>query len=803
MMSFPQISTLADLLITMHFHKYPHPANFEFSAAALPGASFATACGHYRMRSEVSHAGIHHLQVTGKSWRQNDSDAGLAFESVGPSAAPTSISVRDGKFHWTDGDGNLLISAQAGRFFGQCGESWMFEFELQAGDRFYGFGEKWTGFEHSDRTHKFWNTDVWGDFHSESFTSYKPAPDPVYVSVPYAILKRGNTYVGLLIDNPHATFISVNNKTSIAGQMDLESGRKLLHLGAEQGQPNLFLICGPSLPELTRKLQILVGTTPLPPAWALGYHQCRWGYQSASDLEELDKQFDAHGIPADGLWLDIDYMEGYRVFTFEKKHFPNPANSIKELAKRGRKVIPIIDPGVKNEPGYGVFDRGVSAGAFCQNPQGRNFVGLVWPGETVFPDFSIEEARQWWAKEVEAFANNGIPGAWLDMNDPATGQVENSDMLFDSGRKSHSSYHNQYALGMAKATRDGFLAAHPKERPFLLSRSGCTGTSRYAAIWTGDNFSNYHHLKNCIPTTLNLALSGIPFNGPDVGGYGGDASPELIRDWFKAGFLFPFFRNHTILNSRKQEPWAFDKKTLGIVSRYIRLRYRLRPYLYQLFVEQERTGEAILRPLFYDFEDSAAMPLGDIDDQFLVGPSVMQAPFVVEGQARRNVVLPGGQRWFASADGCWLDGGQSLEVEAAAADTPLYIRDGSILPLARLEHSSHAFDSSRIDFHIFLSGDGNVSTHYTFDDGISFAYLEGKRSEVRITATRIGTAIEISVESLSDGYGLGDFTFSTESSIRKITVNGTPASRLPEQGVRLCSRPMRTWAVKETAVAGG
>jgi len=780
----------------MHFHKYPHPANFEFIAAAAPGAAFATARGRFRMRSEVSPTGIHHLQVTGKGWEHNDSDAGLAFQSGGSKVPSTAISVSEGKVQWTDVDGNLLISSPAGRFFGQCGDAWMFEFDLQAGDRFYGFGEKWTGLEHSDRTHKFWNTDVWGDFHPESFTHGKPAPDPVYVSVPYAILKRGNTYLGLLIDNPHATFISVSNKASIAGQMDLSAERKFLHMGAEQGQPNLYLISGPSLPELTRRLQILVGTTPLPPAWALGYHQCRWGYQSAADLEELDRQFTAHGIPVDGLWLDIDYMDGFRVFTFEKKHFPAPAKSIKALAKRGRKVIPIIDPGVKNEPGYGVFDRGVAAGAFCQNPQGRNFVGLVWPGETVFPDFSIDQARQWWAKEVEAFAGEGIPGAWLDMNDPATGQVENADMLFDGGRKSHSSYHNQYALGMAKATREGFLAAHPKERPFLLSRSGCTGTSRYAAIWTGDNFSNYHHLRNCIPTTLNLALSGIPFNGPDIGGFGGDTCAELLRDWYKACFLFPFFRNHSILNCREQEPWAFDKKTLGIVTRHIRLRYRLRPYLYQLFVEHARSGEAILRPLFYDFEDSSAIPLEKIDDQFLVGPNLMQAPFVVEGQTCRNVVLPAGTRWFAVTESRWLDGGQSLDVEVSAADTPVYIRDGSILPLARLDPSSQAFDPAQVDFHIFLAGDGKISATYTFDDGISFDYLEGKRSEIRITAIRSGASLDISVESLSDGYGQGDFTFSTESAIGKCTVNGAAASRIKEQGVRLCFRPMHTWRGK-------
>ena len=212
------------------------------------------------------------------------------------------------------------------------------------------------------------------------------------------------------------------------------------------------------------------------------------------------------------------------------------------MKKLGRKVIPIIDPGVKFERGYSVYESGHRAKAFCENPQGREYVGLVWPGETVFPDFSLKPARDWWAKQVRDFASLGIQGAWLDMNDPSTGPADNGDMLFDHGRKTHDTYHNQYALGMAMASRQGFLEAHPDERTFMLCRSGSTGSNRYTAIWTGDNYSNYHHLKNSIATTLNLALSGIPFNGPDAGGFGGDTFPELIRDWYKAGFLFPVMR---------------------------------------------------------------------------------------------------------------------------------------------------------------------------------------------------------------------------------------------------------------------
>ena len=779
----------------MHFHKYPHASNFEFLPSAVPCAAFKTSRGRYRMASRVSGEGIHHVCVTGPGWTRNDSDAGLAFKAARSSAPATTLAVSKGRVRWADAEGRTLVSSPAGRFFGQCGDGWMFEFDVEDGDGFYGFGEKWTGLEHSDRPYMFWNTDLWADFHRETVVNLIPAPDPMYVSVPYAILKRGNTYIGLLIDNPHATFISVSDKTSIAGQMELGPARRVLRLAGQQGLPSLYFIYGPSLPELTRKLQRLVGTTPMPPAWALGYHQCRWGYKSAADLGDLDRKFREHEFPVDGLWIDIDYMRGYRVFTFDKKHFPDPAKALARLARRGRRVVPIIDPGVKNEPGYGVYDRGEKVRAFCLNPQGRNYVGLVWPGETVFPDFSDEKARAWWAREVAAFARTGIDGAWLDMNDPSTGPVENADMLFDRGRKSHSSYHNQYALGMAKATRDGFLSAWPDQRPFLLSRSGCTGTSRYAAIWTGDNFSSYAQLRAGIATTLNLALSGIPFNANDICGFSGDAFPELVRDWYKACFLFPVCRNHSACFGREQEPWTFGRNTLDVARHYIRLRYRLRPYLYQLFAAQEETGEAILRPLFYDFKDTRKLPLGKVDDQFLVGPCIMQAPFVDQDKKSRPVVLPGGTRWFDISTNRWINGGRKISVKATLRGTPLYVRDRSILPLARLQPGDHAFDAARADFHIFLSDDGKAQTRYVFDDGISFAYRKGKRSEVTVTATRKGRRMDIRVETLRDGFGPGDFTFAMEKAIGDVRVNGVPAKKVRTQGVNLCAKPLQTWAV--------
>ena len=370
-------------------------------------------------------------------------------------------------------------------------------------------------------------------------------------------------------------------------------------------------------------------------------------------------------------------MDGYRVFTFNPDHFRDPDREIRSVQSGGRRVVPILDPGVKREPGYAIYDEGIRKEIFCVNQEGQPYVGLVWPGETHFPDFSHADGKAWWAQKVQQFAAHGISGAWLDMNDPSTGNSLNSDMLFRHGESDHAPFHNQYANGMAEASRKGFADAHPDERPFLLCRSGYTGIGRLTALWTGDNFSNYHHLRNSIPTTLNLALSGVPFNGADVGGFGGDTTGPLLRDWIKAAFLLPFFRNHTAIGTRRQEPWAFDEKTRSTVRAYIQLRYRLRPYLYNLFVRHEESGEAIVRPLFYSYPEDRR--LDHLADQLMIGEAIMQAPFVDPDSTQRQVALPP-DSWFHIEEGVWLEGNSTITCRRNDATTPIFIRDRSIIP---------------------------------------------------------------------------------------------------------------------------
>jgi len=464
----------------MYFTKNPHPANFVFATAYDPKTG-KVECGKGGPALDVQvrafEGDVYHVHAARSDRPTHD----LRLVELTP---PDAIH-GNGRLKVTKklelelmgkGDKAVLRSV-LGEAFGVSGGATIFQFENPKSARYFGLGEKTFGrLELKGLRSKFWNTDVWADFHFAQWLEH-PA-DPYYLSVPYVIVRVGQEYVGLLLENPCAPWIETGARTTIPTKyVEPEP----LILGSEDGPASLWILYGPTLPELTCKLQKLVGVTPLPPIWALGYHQSRWGYGSGADLLRLDREFTRHEIPVDGLWLDIDYMDGYRVFTYDDKRFPKgpaaavaavEANGRVVVEANGRVVVPIIDPGVKREPGYAVYDDGRKRGHFCKNIEGNEFVGMVWPGRTVFPDFSSAEARAWWAGYAKSFRQQGFAGAWVDMNDPSTGSVDPQGMLFQNGAVPHLFFHNQYALGMQMATRDGFLAAEPNRRPFLLTRSG-------------------------------------------------------------------------------------------------------------------------------------------------------------------------------------------------------------------------------------------------------------------------------------------------------------------------------------------
>lgn len=776
----------------MYFNKYPHFANFAF-ATKFEGAqsSFQIGTRTYTAKLESFEGGIHRLQVLEPQvWGENKCLVPLDP----PQPVDTGFSI-GGDFQISFGEGIIgkLLHSRAGETFGVCADQWMLRFEVSPTTKYYGLGEKNFGrLELSGLRTKFWNTDVWGDFH---WAHWKDQPvDPPYISIPYVILKGEAGYVGILLHTAYPTFMEIPGEDASRAFEAWRHTSPQILLGGEGGQPDVWILEGATLRDLTRKFQRLVGLTPTPPLWALGYHQCRWGYEGEAHLVELDQNFERLQIPCDGLWLDIDYMRGYRVFTTEDKHFPKGvAHTIELMKKNDRKVVPILDPGVKFEKGFEVYEDGHKKDIFCRNRQGGEYVGIVWPGETVFPDFTLREARDWWAGYAAKFIQAGFRAAWVDMNDPSTGPVDPTGMLFNRGQECHEQHHNQYALGMQMATFEGFLQAKPNERPFILTRSGFVGTGKYAAAWTGDNVSNYFYLKTSIPTSINLALSGIPFNGPDVGGFGEHPTEQLMLDWMKTCFLFPFMRNHTGSGTGGQEPWKFRDEAMQVIRKYIRLRYKFLPYLYNLFIDQSEQGDPALRPLFYEFEGEPA--LETLSDQFMVGPYLLQAPVLDERKRSVSLVLPGKAPWFEAATGKWRR--RVAKFKPGMSETALFFRNGSVVPLQKGVATTNAKDLSRVDVLAAVSPgtSGETVYDYRFDDGLSFDYRDGKRSNLRITVAWKGKRLAISTQHVENGYGAVQAEFLVPAGFDSITIDGREAI-LSDDKLELTGGPISLVRVK-------
>jgi alpha-glucosidase len=772
----------------MYFQKIRHPSNFSFVQHPNPGE---LQFGTHRMPLQMRDLGEDVFHVEWRDDQRWPLDPRLLpmleqdFE--GPSRYRLQLDTSGQLSLKTSTGESALAGSQTDQHatsLGVCGSAWLVQWQRHEGMRFYGQGEKVTGLEKTGKRTKFWNADVYAD-HAMS-TIVEGQADPQYASVPYLLVRNGAHWVGILVDHPGAVFMDTGSNWFFSGHDD-QNAPPSFWFGADQGVPAFYVIAGDNPTSVTQRLQRLVGKTPLPPLWALGHHQCRWGYQGTADLMRLDAAFTEHQFPCDGLWLDIDYMDRYKVFTTHPQHFGDRTTELKTLEDRGRKIVPILDPGIKVEAGYEIAASGLAHDIYCQNPEGQPYVGFVWPGRTWFPDYSLPEARQWWSDHVAQFRTWGFHGAWIDMNDPSVGAAELDDMLFQRGQWPHWTYHNLYATGMAQATHEGFLQARPNERPFVISRSAAAGSSRWTAVWTGDNWSNWHHLRTSLHGTLNLALSGIPFNGPDVPGFGGNADKALAIAWYKAGFLFPFLRNHSVEKSASQEPWDFGAEALEVIRHVVRLRYKLLPYLYQNWMAQADHGTPVLRPLFMDFDNPSdaekGMVLDHVDDQFMVGPAIMQAPLLHAGQQRRMVVLPGDpqSRWWDACTGRFLHAAQVIQVTSTEASTPLYVREGQILPMQVGERTSPANDLSQLELHVFLGQgcDQEASLDYSADDGCSFAYQRGERSQLHVRARREGSTLRVQLSCPERGWQAFNLCIVAYDGIDRLVID-TPAGKIQQ-----------------------
>lgn len=618
-------------------------------------------------------------------------------------------------------------------------------------DAVYGLGEKTGHHNRKGRDFTLWNTDVLSPDATREFTDRWPEGDPrgertstefdpYYVSIPFFYHQSypAGTMSGSFVDNGYRGAYEFSRPEEYR-----------IHFAG--GQYTEYIFAGPRMPAILTAYTWLTGRTAPPPLWSLGYHQCRWFDYTQDAVEGIAQRHRDNGIPCDALWLDIEYMNGYRVFTWNTTSFPDAPGMLKRLEDKGFRVITIIDPGVKHDPGYWVYDQAVERDVLCKTEGGDIYIGQVWPGDTAFPDFATEEARDWWGELNAAHVASGLAGIWNDMNEPATGNIDPGAMRFDKGQESHERYHNQYALLMAMGTTQGLLKAMPGKRTFVLSRAGFAGIQRYAANWMGDNLSRWDHLWVSIPMAAGLGVSGQAFVGADIGGFAGNSNAELYLRWMQYGALTPFCRNHSEIGNVDQYAWSWGEVVQEIVREAVRLRYRLLPYIYASFLTASETGAPVQRPMVFDHQDDPTVR--DLDDQYLFGPDLLVAPVLQPGQTARQVYLPEGD-WYDWHSGERHDGLAFLHVPTPMERIPVFARGGSVIPLwPEVPDSTAGYHPEELELRVFVpSTDGVFESELQEDDGLSFAASEGARYRTRFTLTRQGAQVRLRGETQGEGY---------------------------------------------------
>lgn len=706
------------------------PALPAYAAARARGA--VATCGDVTLEVAFVEEGIAQLRYTGpasqspaRSFAVLDGAAQSPEVFLGASAAGSlalctaelSIHVDDAcRVVARDASGHVLIDDGADGGYEEDGLGGVsLRRRARDGERFYGLGEKTGALDRRGRSYTFWNTDAYVPEHG----GFPPDADPLYQAVPfYTGLEAGRAY-GVFIDN---TFRS---------ELDVAASEPaVVRFSSEGGLIDQYLFAGPRMGDVLERYTRLTGRAPRPPRWALGYHQSRWGWYPDTRVAEVMNEFRARQIPADGIWLDIQHMDGFRSFTFDPVGFPAPETLLQTAASLGFKPITIVDPGIKQDESWSVYQQGIDGGLFLETPQGAVYVGEVWPGAAVFPDFSDAATRTYWAGHIGSLRARGVRGIWIDMNEPSNfigGTVPNDLVAENDGAPTTmAEMHNVYAHNMARATREGLLAAAPGERPFVLTRAGYAGTQRYAAMWTGDAPSTFDTLAGALPMLLGVGLSGQPFCGSDVGGYSGNATGELFARWMALGVISPFFRGHVTTGVPDQEPWAFGVEVEHISRTLISERYRLLPYLYSLFDEAHTRGAPLLRPLVWEFQDDPVVET--ISDQAMLGPSLLYAPVLEPGATTRTLYLPEG-RWLEYRSGALYEGPGEITVDVTLEALPAFLREGAIVPHAPLMQWSEESPVDPLTLDVFPGTTPSSFALYE-DDGTSFDYEQGSYRRV-------------------------------------------------------------------------
>jgi alpha-glucosidase len=608
-----------------------------------------------------------------------------------------------------DPSGKLLNSDDSLRGISWTGTQVCVWKSMPPGEEYLGFGEK-AGLLPRSGTHvTMWNSDIPG---------YTADTDPLYESIPFFLALREGRAYGIFFDNTFRSSFDMGKEC-----------RDAYSFGAEAGEINYYFFAGAAPRAILSRFTELVGRMPLPPRWALGYQQCRWSYPTETRVKEIARGFRERKIPCDVIYLDIDYMDGYRIFTWNRKNFPDPSRMIADLANDGFKIAVIVDPGIKVDSNYSAFRSGLAGNQFVRYPDGRLYRGKVWPGVCAFPDFTSERARSWWGSNFAGLVHDGVRGWWNDMNEPSVFDVPTKtidlDVVHDDDgqRTAHAKNHNIYGMQMTRATREGVQQLAPEERVFVLTRASFAGGQRYSAAWTGDNVATWEHLGLALRMCLNLSVSGQPFVGSDIGGFIGYPSGELFARWLQLGVFTPLMRAHSVINEKNKEPWEYGPEFTDVNRETINLRYRFLPYIYNAMVEASLTGVPPMQPLGFAFP--AESNLLYTDDEFMFGGDLLVAPVLDEGGRRRSVQVPRGT-WYDFWSDSSYGGGQRIDVGAPLNRLPLLVRAGAILPLQQIVQYSDEAPINPLTFSFYpVDSTNESSTVYYEDDGHTMKYRDG------------------------------------------------------------------------------
>ncbi|TSE06134.1 glycoside hydrolase family 31 protein [Aquimarina algiphila] len=618
------------------------------------------------------------------------------------------------------------------------------------GECYYGLGDKPMHLNLKGKRVENWATDQY---------AFGKDQDPLYKSVPFYIGLYEERAYGIFFDNTFRTFFDFCHER-----------RNVTSFWAQGGEMNYYFFYGPDMQEVVTRYTDLTGKPELPPLWALGYHQCKWSYYPESKVKEVTSKFRELQIPCDAIYLDIDYMDGFRCFTWNKEYFPDPKRMVAELAEDGFKTVVIIDPGIKIDDEYSVYQEAMENDYFCKRADGPYMRGKVWPGECYFPDFTKPEVREWWAGLFKEIIDEiGVKGVWNDMNEPAVMEVPGKTFpddvrhSYDGNYCSHRKAHNIYGTQMARATYEGVKRfAYPK-RPFIITRSAYSGAQRYTSSWTGDNIATWEHLWIANIQAQRMSMSGMSFTGSDIGGFAEHPTGELYARWIQLGVFHPFCRTHSSGDHGNQEPWTFGEEVVDVTRKYVELRYQLLPYLYSMFWEYAEAGIPMLKSLvLYDQDD---LQTHYRTDEFIFGNQILVCPILEPNAKGRRMYIPRGN-WYNYWTREYVKGGMEQWVDADLDVIPLFVKEGAIIPKYPIQQYVGEKKIEELKLEVYYKlGNKEVSKVYE-DAQDGYDYAKGRFSLRSFSFT--GKENEIIIQQHKDG------TYVTEYETMQIELIGLP-----------------------------